>query len=453
MVTAFQFGHVGPHEYLGALNPFQILSQPSKTGIPYGTMEGRRPFYMNPEYWQKIGLTGGQSIQFLGNRDCGKTAGSKVYGYRQAGLQVGTTGYRMRPATDDTRANAGEGEYKSWAHALGSDYIDVSQYSLNITDPKMGMSIKEQSFILRSTLRMSSGDLTTTERLALRSATGIANLEAGDDLIHSDVGTVISSLKFEEHLKYLKEARRRRHDWRFNDTPDHSLRTRLDDFTNVSQTKFIEACQSVSDKFEILAEEYGEVFGGRHSMYELLRQPVVALNLTNLDEESLAMVEMILWMWRNAAIRRHDHTLMAHVEIHDENWKRWQSKEWGKNMISHLKKIRGSGTTVIKNMHRPSDILQVGSEGSIERGQAITGLRETDIWMIGQTPRSEFDQLAKYVKLPQDKLARLPMAEPGEFVVVIGDRLKPFTIYLNDITTREWAFINSNQALDERIGV
>ena len=73
--------------------------------------------------------------------------------------------------------------------------------------------------------------------------------------------------------------------------------------------------------------------------------------------------------------------------------------------------------------------------------------------MIGQTPRSEFEMLSHYVKLPPDKLARLPMAGPGEFVVVIGDKVKPFTIWLDDITTKEWKFIESDQALNERIGV
>lgn len=452
MVTAFQFGHVGPHEYLGALNPFQIVSRPSENGIPFGSMEGRRPFYMNPELWQTLGLTGGQSIQYLGNRNCGKTAAAKVLAFRAAGLQIGTTGYRMRPSVDDTRANAGEGEYKSWAQALGSDYTDLSKFSLNVAEPKMGMSVKELSSILRSMLGMSTGKLSPTERLSLRSATGIATIEAGDELTHNDVGIVVSSMKFEEHLAYIKEARRRRSKIRFEGNPNHPMNRRLDDFSNVSSRAFKRACETVAERFEILAEEYGEVFNGEHSMYDLMAKEVVALDFTKLDPDTLQMVEMVFWMWRNSAIRRHDHNLMAHIEIHDENWKRWQSREWGKNMIAHLKMIRGSGAIVQKNLHRPSDVNQAGKKGSPERDQAITGLRETDIWLIGQTPRSEFPLLTKYVRLPQDKLDRLPMAAPGEFVVVIGDQVKPFTIYLDDLSTEEEKIIESNQALHERMG-
>jgi hypothetical protein len=453
MVTAFQFGHVGPHEYLGALNPFQVIAQPSKTGIPYGSMEGNRPFYFNPELWQWLGWTGGQSIHFLGNRDCGKTAAKKIMGFRFAALQVGNTGFRLRPSTDDTRSNAGEGEYGSWAQALGANYTDLSKYSLNILDKRMAMLIKEQTFVLRSTLVMSSGDLSMSERLVLRTATAMANIEAGDDVNHNDVGLVASSITFEEHLKFLKAARRERSqlkDVYEGDDPD--IKRRLEDFSNMSSRNFRQACNSLAERFEILAEEYGDVFGGQHSMYDLLSMPAVALDFTGLDEDTLPLVEMLFWTWRNAAIRRHDHNLMAHFEIHDENWKRWQSKVWGKNMIAHLKKIRGSGTTVVRSMHRPSDILQVGSEGSVELGQAITGLRETDIFFIGQTPRSEFEQLSKYVRLPQDKLDRLPTAETGEFVVVIGDKVKPFTINLNDVTSQEMKFIETNQALNERIG-
>ena len=452
MVTAFEFGHIGPHEYLGALNPFQIVARPSATGIPFGSMEGGRPFFMNPELWQWIGWTGGQSIQFIGNRNCGKTAAAKILSYRMARLQVGNTGHRVRPSTDDTRANAGTGEYLSWAHALEGEYTDLSKYSLNVVDPRMGMAVKEQTFIMRSMLRMSSGDLSPSERLVLRTATAVANIEAGDDVTHNDIGIVASSMSFEEHLKYLRQARRERGKWlELHAGDNEGIRRRLDDFSNISSKQFVRAAQRLTEKFEILAEEYGEVFGGKHSMYDLMAKPVVALDFTSLDEDTLALSEMIFWMWRNAAIRRHDHNLMAHYEIHDENWKRWQSKEWGRNMIAHLKKIRGSGVAVIKNLHRPSDVLQVGSDSSVERGQAITGLRETDIWMVGQTPRSEFPELLKYVRIPQDKLDRLPTAASGEFVVIIGEQ-PAFTIRLDDVTSREWEFIETNQALNERMG-
>lgn len=452
MVTPFQFGHVGPHEYLGALNPWQIVTRPSEYGIPFGTMEGRRPFYMNTELWQRLGLTNGRSVQFLGNRMCGKTAACKVYSYRSAALQVGVTGHRIRPSTDDTRLNAGIGEYKLWAQAFGRDYIDLSQFGLNIGDPKMGMSVKELTSLLRRVLLVSSGDMTMTERLALRSATGIAMHEAGDEFTHNDVGIVSASLSFEEHLAYIKRSRKMRTARRFANNSEHPMLRRIEDFSNISARAFKEASESITERFEILAEEYGQIFAGTHSMYDLLSDVVVALDFTKLDPDDLKMAEMVFWMWRNAAIRRHDHNLMAHIEIHDENWQRWQSAPWGRSMVEHLKKIRGSGVEVIKNQHRPTDILQAGEVGSVEQGQAITGLRETDVWLIGQTPRSEFNELRRYVNLPQDKLDRLPTAERGEFVVVIGDKVRPFTIHLDDLTDIELQMIESNQALEESMG-
>ena len=447
MLRDFPIGHVGPYEVIAPFNPMQILTLPSEQGIPFGTTEFKTGFWFDPHYLMLRNLCNGTSVTILGDRNSGKTATAQTFGYRSSGIQAPNSTSRKRVAADDTRRNAGVGEYEKWAKALGGTYTDLSKARFNPLDPKMGMNVKEQQFMMRSALQVvSHRQLKSNVRTVLLAALQVMN-EDLHELSSIDVLTSITStLTLAEYKTFLK---RRTSELlkRFGDkAADPRLRALHDrEAINLSPSSFRAACQQLTELLIILLEEYGEVFGPTNSLYDVLTQPVVALDFTGLDEDTIPLVEMLLWMWRNAAIRRNDHNLMAHVEIHDENWKRWENLTYGSNMINHLKKIRGSGVIIIKNMHRPSDVNQVGAEGSRERALAMSGLRETDIWFVGKTPRIEHESLRAYTQLPQKYLNQTPHLTTGEFIVKIGDILPPFRLHL-DLSSIEREMIESNAA-------
>lgn len=449
-----QFGHVGPHELLGPFSPFQHHPMPSRTGIPFGVMENGRPFFFHPYKWMKENLIGGMSIQLIGFRDTGKTTAAQVIAKRFSPLKA-TRDHRFRVAVDDTRRNAGIPEYAAFAATLGVEYTDLSAHRLNILDPKMNMNLVEQRSALVSTLSsVKHSDLTEPQRVALLTGLHVMNQEAPDEASTDVLQIIQSTLDINDYRQLQRANNNRTIDRISKDGASRAsvnrLLDRMNREVNLTREEFRAANREVTDLLTLMHDELGEVFGGTNSIYDILREPAVVLDLTGLDEDTVPSVEMLLWQWRNAAIRGYNHDLMAHIEIHDENWKRWESEVYGRNMINHIKKIRGSGVMIIKIMHRPSDVYQVGSAGQRQQSLAISGIRETDIWLIGQTPEADLKDLQQYVRLPERYLKQLPYFEKGDFVVVIGERMKPFRIHL-DITELEKQMTASNQALEDHL--
>lgn len=447
----FQFGHIGPHDMLGPFNPFQTHAMPSEQGCIFGTMDNGRPFYFDPYGWMKEGLTGGTSIQFIGFRNSGKTTAAQVAAARSSIFKA-APGIPRRVAVDDTRNNAGVPEYYAFANALGGQHTNLAEFRINILDPKMRMQAHEQRLVVSNTLAsVGRNDLTVPERAALLTGIHVLNMEAGDEASTEVLEIIQATLDLSDYDRFLKTKAEKTLDDLENPVLESRLRQRLDRGLNITAEEFRQGARSVAESLNLLHDEYGDVFGGTHSMYDILNDPVVALNMTTMDEDVIPIVEMLLWMWRNAAARRNDHNLMAHIEIHDENWQRWESELYGRNMINHLKKIRANGTVIIKIMHRPSDVLQVGHAGQRQQSLAISGIRETDVWFIGQTQSSDFDDLQKYVRLPKKYLSMLPTFGQGDFIVVIGEKIPPFPIHL-DITDAEKLMTATNKALYDIAG-
>lgn len=441
----FQFGHVGPHELVGPFNPFQIIRTPTEQGIPFGVLENGLPFFVDLHYWMQLGLTGGTSVQFLGDRDSGKTTAAQTFAARNSALKA-VDGIRRRVSVDDTRRNAGIPEYQAFANALGGEHIDLSQRQINILDPLMNMDESEQHGVIRSTCEaISHREMSLRERVALLIGIQVLNAEAAEEASPDLLQLIMSTLTMRDYDKF--RGTRAGHTIGRSQSPviQKRLQKRLRQESNMTKDEFRGACAGISDMLLLLLEEYGGIFGGTNSMYEILSDPVVALDFTGLDDDTIPIVEMLLWMWRNSAVRRHDHSLMAHIELHDENWRRWESLIYGRNMVNHLKKIRGSGAAIIKIMHRPSDVNQVGEAGGRQQALALTGLRETDVWFIGKTQHGDFESLQRFVRLPQRYLDMLPTLGKGDFIVVIGERMPPFRMHL-DLTELELEAFQTNQA-------
>lgn len=441
----FPFGHVGPHELLGPFNPFQIIRTPSEQGIPFGIQENGLPFYVDLHYWMTLNLIGGTSVQFLGDRDSGKTAAAQVFAARNSALKA-VDGIRRRVSVDDTRRNAGVPEYKAFAEGLGGRHIDLAKYRINFLDPKMGMNATEQHGVIRAMGEtISHRELSLNERVALMVGLHVMNIEAANHASPNLLQPIMSTLGLSDYEHYVRSRNDQTLQGIGNAAIQEKLRQRLSGKLNMTANQFRQACESISEMMLLLLEEYGGIFGGTNSLYDILSDPVVALDFTELDDDTIPLVEMLLWMWRNAAVRRHDHNLMAHIELHDENWKRWESLTYGRNMVNHLKKIRGSGAAIIKIMHRPSDVDQVGEIGSRQHSLAMTGLRETDVWFIGKTQHSDFDSLSRFVRLPKRYLDMLPTLGKGDFIVKIGELMSPFRMHL-DLMAHERGFTQTNQA-------
>ena len=459
--NVLSIAHVGNHANVSTLNPTaRNLPPPSRGGLPIGVDEHGHPVMLNQLELHALGLTGGTSGLILAERGSGKTATLKKLALLESYLANAMTGTRRRIVVDDTRLNVDAGgrfisEYRTMVEALGGRHIDLSGYKINILDHRMGMSVDQQFELVLSLCEVISGrQLTPTEQAALLIAVFEMNQKEPE---------AASILRLEQLL-----ARFDRIDYeRFQSLQLDKLVSMIDDQPMAYRVRsdmeardvtaslpLKSAATVVSHMLLRLHNGYGGVFGAEHSLFDILTQPVVGLDFTRLNEDVIPLLEMVIWSWRGGAITRSgEHIdIAADYEIHDENWSRWSSLTYARNMVRHLKHIRGRGTRIWRAMHRISDIEQVGPAGSEQRAKAMTGLKETDIVLIGKTARSEHQQLQEtFGAIAPRYLSMLPTLGAGQFLVKIGEAWTPFMLNVR-LTPLERQIAESDVARDVMLG-
>ncbi len=431
-----QFEQVGTHESLGALNLLaRTKPPPVDGGLPLGVTFDNQPFFFNPLQYHRDEITGGTSMLVLGSRGSGKTTLLKSAAAYESLLANKATGDRQRISIDDTRSNLGmedqrEAEWRSFIEDyLGSTHTNLSGYRLNILDPKMKMRIEQQLSLLQTLCQMvEERKLTSSERVAL--IVGLGKMDAVAPTSASPVllQQIVDSLGYDSYQQFQDQIRDRLLTKFTNASERDAVGELLRRKRNMSEEKFSEACSSISEMLLLLIEEYDGIFGAEHSLHDILSDAVVGLDFTQLSEETIPLVEVVVNAWRDSALSRDDFSLTTNCELHDENWSRWESLPYARAMITRLKHIRGTGTRIWRAMHRPSDVEQVGSNGSKVRELARNSLRETDIVFIGRMPKAQHESLKIFRDIPPRMLDALPGLGKGQFLVLIGDNWAPFFI-------------------------
>ncbi len=431
-----QFGQVGTHEALSALNLLaRVKPPPVSGGLPLGFTFDGEPFFFNPLQYHRDEITGGTSMLVLGSRGSGKTTLLKTAAAYESLLDNRATGQRQRISVDDTRSNLGsedrrEAEWRSFIEDyLGSSHTSLSGYKLNILDPKMKLNVEQQLAILQTLCQIvEDRKLTSSERVALIVGLGVLDATAPEAASPVLLQQVIDTLDYQKYQQFQDRIRDQLLD-KFTSLSQRQAANRLlEGRRNMSSEKFSEACSTISEILLLLIEEYDGIFGAEHSLHEKLSAPVVGLDFTQLSESTIPLVEVVVNAWRDSALSRDDFSLTTNCELHDENWSRWESLPYARAMITRLKHIRGTGTRIWRAMHRPGDVEQVGSEGSKVRELARNSLRETDVVFVGRMPKAQHESLRVFRDIPDNILGRLPGLGKGQFLVLIGDNWPPFFV-------------------------
>lgn len=460
--NVFDIKHVGNHDMVATLNPTaKLLPPPSSGGLPLGILDNNTPWFLNQQELHYLGYTGGTSLLTIGFRGSGKTAKIKKACLNESCRRNPITNRRQRIVVDDTRRNLDEqgrsfSEYQPLIEALGGTHFDLSGVQLNILDPKMKMGVFEQFDLVLSLCEVvADRQLTPSEQAAL-----IIGVESMDRLMpdHASLRllqTVMARMSNNDYELFQTRQLEAAISYIEDDVQRNQVKRYADERGLSSLGAIRSAAAVVSHMLLRLYQGYGGVFGSQQSLYDVLTSPVVGLDFTRLSEEAVPLVEMVMWSWRRSAQKfgGRDVDLAADFEIHDENWSRWSSLTYARNMVRHLKHIRGRGTRIWRAMHRISDIEQVGPAGSEQRAKALTGLRETDIVFIGQMERADHEQLQEtFGAMPDSLLNRLPTLGTGQFVVRIGEAWTPFVLHV-PLNRLELAVSRSDIARDAMLEI
>jgi len=467
-------GHRIPAEFptrtgpdgINLIEPLSMLYTGEDRGIPFGIDEEGKRFSLDIVGWQRADRIGSTVIQIYGEKGSGKTAAGMILAGRYHRLRAKDNYPFHRVVANDTRRNAGVAEYAGLAAFLSEvdrnegisnrdiAEIDITAKQINPLDSRMNIPLLEQHYIadqLGTAAIERAFD--EDEFLGLKAAVDLMNqrgpditsLNYLDDMCeritneeiraHLDQSSQIAVKGLMDHVADEEERRKRQIEWR---------RALLNRDSNVATDDIRLGAGRVSKSLKRLLGGDGHIFSGEEdTLRELLTQPAVISDFTNVNHKTQPLLETLLWSWRSAAISNFDQDLMAHVELHDENWLDWESPIYARNMLAHIKRIRGAGTILVMMTHRPGDASSL--PGEEQRSAYRTSQRAADVRLIGRSDPNDVKDIREYVpKLTDEQAAQIPNLRTGEFVVCIGQET-PFVIRLT-ISDAERRFIETNQA-------
>lgn len=423
-------GHISTAAHAALFNPFQVPVPPSANGVPLGNLIDGQPFYFDPHQLKIDGDTEGMIINAAASRDTGKTTLAIAYWNRRLTLSAGSDlTRRFRVSADDGRRNAGEGEYERFAAYHGCPYYDLSKAHLNMLDSRMKLNIAEQTMSIEKIIGMTGGTQPDeTALMALQVALNIMNEESPEDSSPQMVAFNLNTMVYDDYIAFMTARANKLIESVKDPELRERMRARLNLGLSLSEREFMAGAAQMGTALTLLLEgRHGSTFGGSGSIYEIMNQQVVALNYSGLNDQTHPLVEFLVGIWRNSAVRRHDPELMSNGEMMDEAWRHMRSVQYGRNLIARIKENRGNGIIVWRNIHKLSDADSAGPEGSEQVELARTSLTESDIWFIGRTKISEMPRTQKFFGLSDEYAKRIPYYPKGRFLVKLGMR-PPFEI-------------------------
>lgn len=415
--------HVGTLDQAAPFQPFQLTAPLGVPGIPFGhRIEDDQPWEFDPFLLKRSGRVKALVGMTLGEIGVGKTTLAKVMAARFAGFSAGR-GRRFRISLDDTKGNDGVPEYQLLTEFLGEEEAELARYKINPLDQAMGMHRSEQLSMLREMCEHNNTSLSTIDVHILKTA-----------LFH-----MLDRSPEHASLELLQEVL-------LNETFDQISPAELQAFGGQqAQLRLRDAIMEVYLRIDnILNGELGDVFGGTHSIADILSRRIVALDYTGLEEDALALIQSLIWRWKTSALRRNDARFMVDMEIHDENYAMWSHLVYARSMYNHIKRIRQQGGFLLMNSHRLNDYYTVGDAGSKERGYATNMVKDVSIWFLGRQSEDSIPEIRDRLGISRALGQTLMTLREGQFCCIIGKE-EPVLFRLN-LTETERLICESDDA-------
>ena len=416
-------------------------------GLPiFRDTNTREPEPFDPWNLKKEGRINSTVMATLAEKGHGKTTTNIVIATRLGARRAGTD--KMRLTTDDHRRDDGTPEYEDLTKFFGTEQINLAEYQLNILDMAMGMKAHQQLGTLKACLEYTIGrKLKVPEAEALRYglkkvrklfpkdaelgllSLALRNLGMGD--VVGFQADIIGSLaqrhgNSPEFRKLVEEGAPKEKGDAGNDDqmslfgPSLSKKAKKPQFGRQTKGLLDAAAELASMIEELIDGEYGQIFGGQHSLVEAMSQRMVAFDYSGLSEEAIMLMQTLMWEWKTAALVNKDKRFQFDIEIHDENYTMWQYPVYARAMHKYLKQIRSYGTFVIMSTHRLADYRTVGKKSSREYQLANNMLSDVGIWLIGKLDRMAAEEAGKRLRLSETEVEQIQGLTKGNWGLKIG---------------------------------
>lgn len=358
--------------------------------------------FIEPQLLKRLEIIYVCTILVLAQIGHGKSALVKSLILRLLALQSGidaSTGLPKEATArmHDRKPNKGRGEYADVSDWLLANTIKLTdQGSINLFDPRMGMTEWD---ILESAINIA--EAITGQRLSeyqtlaaqvavytmMRDMSQIASPEILEikarSLDASDLDRYFARSDSEVLLRYKEK-------FAANDLLMQQLQLSVERPRTINNQLFLDGAGSFSIIIgKLLRGDYGKLFGGNRSLYELLTEPMVNLDWTGVTGKAGEILEAQMERWDAMALDGGDSKLSPTINASDEVHSAIKSVPHARARDAKLRKGRAYETTEILVSHNEADLTRVGDDNSELRGLGESISRSIGMRFYGRQEESD----------------------------------------------------------------
>ena len=436
----------------GFISPVGVKYQ----GIPlFVDMRDKSIVNFDPWWLKNNGYIGATIALITGVLNAGKSALIKMMVFR---LALYIMGYEIfRVTINDRKPEGSEGEYGALSRIFGCVPYTMRERRVNPFERRLFLRHKDDSEVyalalvsLAETLcEYDDHPLTSKSRLALRVAmygmlTMYSETNWSPELLRRIAGSLTPEM-FSGYLanmdqQLITETTARLEFVKHDPNLVAELEQEIHDVTtspwNYTYEEIVESGKDIANRLgHLLGSESGEMFGGQHSIYEMLTQPLVDKDWRGLSDKSETLMHIIENKIKMTAGELNRTDLLPHVEISDELHRSMDNLLYARTQAYFTEIARSMATFFIFSTHSFNSIRK-GGVGSELYGLGNKIIQNTPLVFYGTPPRDPalLNEYRAREELTQREGRKLARTEPQVFGVKYGER-QPF-MYLHALATQ-----------------
>lgn len=434
----------------------------NERGIILGIdLRSGRVIYFDPWDLKAREIITGLVFMTLGERNSGKSSLFIMLVMRlmarQAGLIGGVPQQMTTRMTTRKPMEGGSVEFKPLNDHLEGTFLDLqSAGGINIFDPRMGMSEFDILETAINVCELANNDqpLRNFQPLVLQVGVNKMLRSYGPVASPDILEMVVRGLELKDVREYFNTANNRalHHFTKLLDTqPELSRQLRLETErpANIPGVDFERDKLYVSQQLgRVLRGDFGQIFGGDKSLYDVLSQPMVTISMAGLNLKARSLFESMLWKWTTTAQLRGDHKLIPGINGADEEYEGLTSLMYTRFWASSVQKARAVRTFDIRAMQYLRQLTEAGSADSEIRSLARQIALGVGGYFIGRQPSNDPSVLDEITRLGVSDLNAEFMTQlrTGQFMLKVPGH--PGVFFQAALTPTELRLAETNQSTD-----
>jgi hypothetical protein len=376
---------------------------------------------------------------------------------RQAGLVDGVPQEMTMRTTTRKPMDGGSVEFKPLNDHLVGTYLDLQNAGgINIFDPLMGMSEFDILETAINICELANNDQTLRGFQPLVLQVAVSKMLRQYSAVASPdiLEVVVRGLELSDVHEYFRLANNRalaHFTTALLDQPKlaEQLKLETERPTTIPLADFEHDKLYVSQQLgRVLRGDFGQIFGGEKSLYGILSQPVVTINMAGLNLKARSLFESMLWKWTVTAQLRGDRQLSPGINGADEEYEGLYSLMYTRYWASSVQKARAARTFDIRAMQYLRQLTEAGSADSEIRSLARQIALGIGAYFLGRQSNDDPTVLNEMTSLGISDLNAEYMTQlrTGQFMLKVPGH--PGVFFDAVLTPIELRLAQTNQSTD-----